>query len=172
MATLSFVSLCDISEALILPGLSPLTFKMGVGMALPYCGWFRAMHTCNSDLPVCPTQGRVLNKTPSPLLSLPMALLYPAVLEADNPFCRESETKDIQSFALLRKCTLASCLKMLLLLAFTARCHGLSVHQQQRELGLVGTSGGICSQGRHWASFSSKYVPSYFIRDVSLYISH
>lgn len=49
-----------------------------------------------------------------------MALLYPAVLEADNPFQCESETKDIQSFALLQKCTLASCLKMLLLLAFTA----------------------------------------------------
>lgn len=80
VATLPFASLCDTSEALIWPSLSPLNFKMGAGIALPseaYSEEFKEIHTCNSDLPLCPTQGGVLNKTPSSLLSLLMALLYP-----------------------------------------------------------------------------------------------
>lgn len=35
VATLPLASKCDTSEALILPSLSPLNFKMGAGMALP-----------------------------------------------------------------------------------------------------------------------------------------
>lgn len=80
VATLPFASLCDTSEALILPSLRPVNFKMGTGIALPsetYSQEFKEIHTCNSDLPLCPTQGRVLNKTPSSLLPLLMALLYP-----------------------------------------------------------------------------------------------
>lgn len=97
---------------------------MGAGMALPFeacCQEFKEIDTCNSDLPLCLPQGRVLNKTLSSLMSLPIALLHPWVLEADNPFWCESETKDIiQTLALLQKSILPSCLNILLLLAFTS----------------------------------------------------
>lgn len=83
VVTLPFASLCNTSEALIMPSLSPLNFKMSAGMALhseACCQKSsRRYTTCNSGLPLCPTQGRVLNKTPSTAvppcgLTLPMSL--------------------------------------------------------------------------------------------------